>query len=142
MKKKIKFVSLLILLIGMYGCGVNSIETPEVNLCNNLEKIIEKFNSQQISFNNFATDVINESDAFCSENKDNNICNEINLIKVQNDYDYTLEDCSSKSSSPIDLRKICESTNNLKKDMLAKRDRVEKAYASELKNQCDLVKEK
>ena len=137
MSKKIKIVSLFILLFCVCGCGKNIEQRKEINLCDNLYVLIEKFENQKITFNTFVEEVDGISNIFCSENPDNLICNQIKLIKNQSKQSYTLENCDA---SPDSLKDLCEETNIAVKSMMEQREQVEKAYVYELKYQCQRSK--
>ena len=141
MKRLFKLLVVVIIVMGLCGCGTKK-ESVEQNLCKKLDEYITKYNSKELTFNDLAKAVENESSSFCTENKDNNLCRDIQSIKNQTETDYTLQDCSTLPDNPKSLKELCESTNNLKKESLAKKEQVEDAYVSELNHTCQLINEK
>lgn len=137
MKKNIKLIVTVIIGFGLIGCGTTTKPTLEEKLCNDLDKIIEKYDQEKISFNDLAVEAEKISNNYCKEHDDKYICVIIRLIKHQSEYDYTLEDCSNQATSPINLKKLCETNNNLKKEMLEKKDSTEANYLNTLKYECE-----
>ena len=107
--------------------------TEEEKLCQRINPYIEQYQSNILSYNELLSLIKNDYDNYCN-NETNNICVSIKNMYQFEETDLELKDCSNLTGTYKDL---CESTNNAKKEMAEKQERVQKAYVKNLAINCE-----
>lgn len=121
------------------GCGnVNSNNkelTDEEKLCQNIYPSIEKYQNNQITYNELLDSIKNDYNNYCIDSN-NNVCVFIKSMYTSEETSLELQDCSNLSGN---AKSLCETTNNAKKEMVSKKTDVQKASVNNLKISCESI---
>ena len=143
MKNNKYFILLFLACITITGCNnfnFNSKElTDEEKLCQNISPSIEKYQNNQITYDNFLNAIKSDYNNYCTNNT-SDICISIKSMYSSNEQSTELEDCSKyngNDSISKSRKAVCESSNDAKKKIIEQKSSVQKASVSQVKRYCD-----
>ena len=146
MKRKIMtLILLLVVSICLTGCEFNlsfnkKEESPEVKLCNQLQELAVKYDDKTISFGELVSEAEVESNEYCTEHADEDLCTTIKDMRHHEDTTYEIKDCSNLPTSPANFKALCETGNKATEELIRKKDDVSEAYVHNLDRQCRIIK--
>lgn len=136
---------LFIVCLILTGCGninFNSKElTNEEKLCQNISPSIEKYQNNQITYDEFLNLIEGDYNTYCADN-DNNICLFINNMYSSNELSLELEDCNKYNENDSfgkSMKDLCEAANNTKKEMAKQKLDAQKASVNNVRVSCESI---
>lgn len=141
MKNSKYFMPLFLSCLILTGCSIfNSKElTTEEKLCQNISPSIEKYQNNQITYDDFLNSIENDYNNYCTDNT-SDICVFIKSMYSSNEQNLELEDCSKyneDTSLGKSMKGVCEASNNAKKKMAEQKLDVQNASVNQLKRYCE-----
>lgn len=141
MKNNKYFILLFLACLTLTGCSIfNSKElTDEEKLCQTISPNVEKYQNNQITYDDFLNSIENDYNNYCTDNT-SDICVFIKSMYSSNEQNLELEDCSKyneDTSLGKSMKGVCEASNNAKKKMAEQKLDVQNASVNQLKRYCE-----
>ena len=120
------------------GCGNNNKELSKKEiLCQKILPYVEKYYNNQITYDQFLKDIKSDYNDYCPDD-DNTLCQSLYAMYFSENVNTELEDCSKYNDDSLgqSMKKICEATNAVKEEIIAKKDQTQNAYVRDLEHTC------
>ena len=145
MHSKKYFMLLFVACLILTGCSIFGSKelTNEEKLCQNISSSIEKYQNNQIAYDNFLNLIEADYNNYCTDNT-SDICIFIKDMYSSKDQNLDLEDCSKyneNTSVGKSMKGVCEASNSAKRKMAEQKVDVQNTFVNQIKRYCDAYNE-